>query len=171
MVDTESTGLDLDNDRAVEVGWLELSDPFGHGPTGLFIPPHDITQADPEALQINRYHERLAGEPVDQDYEQTRILHIALLGQTLAGANPRFDAAMLTHLFRDAGLTPTDPWHHRLVDVEAYAAGALAIPPDAIPGLDGLCQGLDLPRPDHSALGDATAAAAVLAKLTGRGGR
>jgi DNA polymerase-3 subunit epsilon len=159
IVDTETTGLDEDNDRAVEVGWLGWRSPG----SGLFVPPHSIEHAHPEALAKNRYHERaLAAEPRDYTYAATRQLHGLLLGATLAGANPRYDARMLAHLFRDAGLTPVQPWHHRLLDVQAYAGGILGFPPWALPSLLTLTQVLGLPEPTHGAWDDAVAVARVL---------
>lgn len=159
VVDTETTGLDEDRDRAVEVGWLGWHAP-GHG---LFVPPHVITGADPEALRINGYHRRGLGRgPRDYLYHRTRDLYRALTGATLAGANPRFDARMLVHLFRDAGLSPVQPWHHRLLDVQAYAGGILGFPPNALPSLALLCEVTGVPAPTHGAWDDAVAVARVL---------
>lgn len=163
VVDTETTGLDEDCARPVEVGWLGWHSPG----SGLFIPPHSLGYHEPEALAINRYHERLAGQPRDDGYYWTRQLHTALLGQTLAGANPRFDARMLVHLFRTAGLHPVAPWHHRLLDVQAYAGGILGFAPWALPSLHTLTQVCGLPAPTHGAWDDAVAVCRVLDVVAG----
>lgn len=157
VVDTETTGLDLVRHRPVEVAWLG----WRSTGAGVFVPPHTLAGADPRALEINDYRHRIDGRPVDQGFTATRQLHEVLTGASLAGANVRFDAAMLAHLFRAAGLEP-EPWHHRLVDIEAYAAGVLGIPPYTLAGLRELCQMLDLDEPSHGAWDDACAAANVL---------
>lgn len=165
VVDTETTGLDLLRHRPVEVGWLH----WGGTGRDLFVPPHDLDGADPDALEINRYAERIAGRQRDTAYSHTARLHRVLTNAVLAGAGVRFDAAMLSHLFRDAGLEPVEPWHYRLLDVQAYAAGHLGIPPWALPSLRDLCQLLDLRTPTHTAMDDAELAAAVLTAVSPKG--
>lgn len=154
VVDTETTGLDPDRHEVCEVAWLRVGTP-GSG-AGLFVPPHSLIGADPEALRINGYAKRLASLPVDASYATTRFLHGALSGNTLAGSSPAFDAAFLAGLFRRAGLDPR-PWHHRLLDLSAYAAGVLGLDPAALPGLSDVCERLGVPRPEpkHTALADA----------------
>lgn len=163
VVDTETDGLDLMWNRPVEVGWLAWR---GFG-SGVFVPPHRLGEhSDRTALQINAYQERIERRERDDDYDHTRLLHMRLTGAVLAGANVRFDAAMLSWLFRDAGLPP-EPWHHRLLDVEAYAAGRLNIPPWRLPGLRELVQLTGVPyEPTHGAWADVRAAAAVLDAVT-----
>lgn len=158
VVDTETTGLDPDLHRAVEVAWLTW-----RGPGACeFVPPHTLDHADPRALEINRYRERIANRRRDYTFERTRQLHELLTGATLAGANPRFDAAMLRHLFRDARLSPLEPWHHRLLDVQAYAGGLLGFPPWDLPSLATLCEVTGVPAPTHGAWDDAVAVSRVL---------
>lgn len=166
IVDTETTGLDEDRSRAVEVAWLGWRGPG----SGVFVPPHTLDYFEPEALEINRYAERIEHEPRDYTYAYTRQLHDLLGGATLAGANPRFDARMLRHLFADAGLAPLDPWHHRLLDVQAYVGGLLGFAPWDLPSLLTLTEVLGLPAPDHGAWNDAVAVARVLDAVLGKGG-
>lgn len=161
VLDTETDGLDPDLNRPLEVGYLSWPD-ADHGPRGLFVPPHTLDHATPEALRINGYRERIAPRRRDYTYAQARDLHTALAGNTLAGANVRFDAGMLRHLFRDAGLRPYEPWHYRLVDIEAYAGGILGFPPWALPSLSKLCETVGVPPGDHGAWPDAVAAWHVL---------
>ena len=174
IVDTETTGLDLMRHRPVEVAWLNWRVRNHAHDGGVFIPPHNLTNADDKALQINRYAERIAFSDQrrwDLDYSATRELHKLLTGATLAGANVRFDAAMLSHLFRAAHLFP-EPWHYRLLDIEAFAAGVLGMLPWEVPSLRTLCDRLGVhPRPDHTAWSDVVAGAAVLDKLVPAGVR
>jgi hypothetical protein len=160
VVDTETDGLDEDHNRPCEVAWR-----WWRGTAvGLFIPPHRLgehTQA--KALEINRYEERGLDntDRWDLDYRATGLLHEMLQGATLAGANPRFDARMLNHLFIAADLAP-NPWHYRLLDVQAYAAGRLGIPPWSMPGLHTLTELMGVPTPTHGAMDDVVAACTVL---------
>lgn len=173
VVDVESTGLDPLRHIPIEVAWLNLET----GASGHFIPPHtarDIRRAEPRALEINRYAQRIAGRKQDDGAETLR-LHQALTGSTLCGANPAFDAAMLSILFRRhrAGwwnrllrrstLDPA-PWHYRLWDVSAYAAGVLGL--DVLPGLAWVCSKLNVEPGDHTAVEDVRATAECFRALT-----
>lgn len=78
------------------------------------------------------------------------------------GANPAFDAAFLTARWGTA------PWHLRLLDVEAYAMGALGY--DRPRGLATITQdlrarGFEIPVPDHSAAADVAATRAAFYAL------
>ena len=166
VVDTETTGLDPRQHDLCEVGWVTLA---GLG-AGHFIPPHTTRGADPTALRINRYFERLHAYPVDLDYSATTTLHIALRGNVLAGCNPRFDAAFLTGLFLEAGLAP-EPWHHHFLDLSVYAAAVLGIEPEQLPSLRAVAEALDLsPNDDvaHTAYGDAQLTATCIAECRAR---
>jgi len=163
IVDTETDGLDPDRHEPVEVAWLRFRE-YG---AGSFIPPHSLAFADPEALRINRYEERLRGKPWDDRFSAAEALHITLRGNVLAGFNPAFDAAMLGILFRRAGL-PVQPWHYRLLDLSAFGAGVLGLHPAHLPGGDRLAQLLDVrieDRERHTAMGDCQLAADVLSRL------
>lgn len=78
------------------------------------------------------------------DFE--RDLIEALEDATLVGANPAFDAAMLRARWGFA------PWHYRLLDIEAYAAGFLGW--SEMRGLAGVAEALGVAAPDHTAAGD-----------------
>lgn len=169
VCDVESTGLDMNTSMAVEVSYWNLDT----DECGTFIPPHSIVDAHPDALAINRYHERIAGKPVDRDYALAEVLHRQLRGQILAGSNPSFDAHMLRRLFTDGGFTSVAPWHHRMLDLSPYAAGVLELDPRELLGLAKVCDALGVPAiPDHSAQGDVTATGLcfkVLFERTGYG--
>ena len=117
VVDTETTSLRAYPGSVTEIAWYDLRDGVG----GSFIPPHTLDGADPKALEISRYHERIAGRPVDAD--QTRAFHRMLRsdGQAIiVGSNPNFDLAQLKELFTWARMAP-EPWQRRVFDPAAAA--------------------------------------------------
>lgn len=154
MVDTETTGLE-DCHVAVEVAW-ELP---GIGRRSFIPPftPDDIKGADRAALHINRFYERGLDKAVqDVGFVETRKLHQALKGNTLAASNPSFDARMLSKLFAKAGLA-IRPWFYRMCDISAYAAGVLGVDPAELEGLRDICLRLGVNPGDHSAINDVRA--------------
>ncbi len=161
VVDVETNGLNPDRHIVVEVGWWNLMTEE----CGTFVPPHAwrdaVTGADLDALRVNRYLDRLAGDERDTTGKAANELWHQLDGNTLAGANPAFDAAFLRNMFAEAydlddhGFDGPPQWHHRLLDLSAYAAGVLNIPVTELPGLSTVCArlGIDHPRA-HTADGD-----------------
>lgn len=100
-----------------------------------------LLEADPEALRINRYHERMAvpegAEALDMITGQTLTLgelfkeiHQLLDGAILIGSNVgAFDADFLRRMLGSA------PWHYRPVCAATLAAGFLyAAEPGEMPG-------------------------------------
>ncbi|MGH3978436.1 MAG: 3'-5' exonuclease [Pseudonocardiaceae bacterium] len=165
VVDCETTGLDAWH-YPVEVAWWNLAT----DQRGCFVPPHErwLFGADPQALACNRYEQRIAHRVVDADYTAATVLAQQLAGNILAGSAPAFDAGMLRRLFvtcqgaREGGRHAAwrDPWHHRLLDLAAYTAGAVGLDPARLPGLDRVCQllGVDYdPEAAHGAEHDVTA--------------
>jgi DNA polymerase III subunit epsilon len=166
VVDVETTGLDPDRHLVVEVAWWNLTTEA----RGSFVPPHSwrdaVTEADLEALRVNRYFDRLAEAEQDTNGKAAGELWDQLDGNTLAGSNPAFDAAFLRAMFSDAydlddhGIDEAPRWHHRLLDLSAYAAGVLGLPPEALPGLSTVCELLGVTNPaPHTADGDVIATA------------
>jgi DNA polymerase-3 subunit epsilon len=144
FLDVETTGRDPDRHEVWEIAYA-----IDDGPIRSAIVPHTFTNPDPKALAMNGYLDRALDAKPDRAFED--LLRARLDGATIVGANPAFDAAFLRARWGYA------PWHHRLWDVEAYAAGVLVL--DKVPGLatiammlDGL--GREIPEPDHSAAGD-----------------
>lgn len=147
-LDTETTGLDPTRHEVWEIAFARQS-----GPVQSEVVSHVGISADPKALEIGGYHAR-AG----YSYALPRSAHFendvfqALQGNTLVGANPAFDAAFLKARWGSA------PWKYRLLDIEAYAMGALGY--DVPHGLKGIAEdlrndhGADIPHPDHTASGD-----------------
>lgn len=161
VVDTETSGLDYAA-TVLEVAAIDLE-------TGdeLYFVPHisQFSVIEPQAFQVNKYFER--GTWKQMLDEEATIAHYQALenmldGNVLAAANPAFDARQLT-----TGNPPAirATWHHRLGDVSNYAAGKLDIPLSDLPGLSTVCEKLEVDQPDHTALGDARAAAECIRRL------
>lgn len=149
VVDLETTGLSPERHMIVEVAWWNLAT----DKHGRFVPPHDVSHAlafgDLPALEMNGYRERLADAPQYDGYEE---LYAELAGNTFAGSNPAFDTAFLRRV------TFATPWHHRLADLAAYAAGAFALSPGEMPGLADVCERLGVHNPTaHTAEADVRA--------------
>lgn len=163
VVDVESTGLDPKVHVPIEIAAINVDT----GEVLSFVPylsPNMLVLADPDALRINRYFERGVYKKA-LDEQGTANMYLGpwefLRGNTLAGANPRFDAAMLVSGHdRFTTAKVEEPWHHRLPDVSSYVAGALGIYAAELPGLADCCERLGgVNDVEHSALGDAKAAA------------
>ena len=181
VVDTETTGLDPNVHVPVEVAAINVTT----GEELRFVPyvsRDQLGAADPRAMQINRYYERglFAQACPFRETKDWDSLWAMLRGNTLAGANPRFDAAMLVAGYASAQragggyIAPEESWHFRLADLSAYTAGVLGLDPTDLPGLDRCCElcGVANDAP-HTAMGDARATVAcfqVLAGLAADGG-
>lgn len=191
FIDTETTGTDPDLHQVWEVAYI-LAD---HDPdqARLTISSRqrfvdagvDLTNADPMALQISRFHQRrhdqIAPPAGGRCPSATIAQEVArdTAGRHLVGAVPAFDAAFLTRMLRRHGTAPA--WHYHLIDVEAlvagylqgFAAGTLRHAEDATSAEVAACKGpsaapwksTDLaeavgvttdPASKHTALGDAT---------------
>jgi DNA polymerase-3 subunit epsilon len=158
VCDIESTGLDLARHVPLEVAAINV-DTDEHIWFVPYLNPHDLLKADPEALEINRYYERGVWRNAltqEDTYAQYLRLWDMLRGNTLGGANPRFDADMLLA----APDSPTvEVWHYALADVKSYVAGALGLYPAELPSLFECCGLLGVENGcEHSALEDARAA-------------
>lgn len=155
VVDTETTGLDPAVHVPVEIAWHDVDT----DDRGWFLPPvtaEQLAAADPIAMEINRYWQRIGRHPATDGGAGVRSLHDALHGHTLAGSKPAFDAAMLAPLFASYGLSP-EPQHHHPVDLPSFACGRLGLDPGALAGLHAVCDHLGIPPGDHTAAGDVAA--------------
>jgi DNA polymerase III alpha subunit (gram-positive type) len=166
VVDVETTGLDPAEHVVVEVAWWCLET----GEKDRFVPPHgdfEMRDAMVQALTVNGYYDRGLDNPSGWDRDGTALhrLHEVLQGQTLVGANPLFDIAFLGPLFAGAGLA-VQPWHYRVLDVEAYARGVLGL--DYMPSLSRVCELLAVEPGDHTAAGDVAATGWALLELESR---
>jgi DNA polymerase-3 subunit epsilon len=163
VVDLETTGLHS-TAWPLEVAAINVDT----GEELQFVPYVTDTalgNADRKALQINRYYERgVWEEMLDEDAtkEKWDLLRKMLDGNTLGGSNPRFDAGIMSRFIGE-------PWHHRLADLSAYAAGRFGLNPNQLPGLADVCARLDITNhEEHSAYYDAIATAECFKALMRR---
>lgn len=162
VVDTETGGLSA-NAPVLEIAAvnIESGEEFRVVP---FLTPAQLATCEPEALAINRYYERRVFADMLDDVAANanafNWLKNMLDGNVFAGSNPAFDAPHIAKLLN------SEPWHHRKLALESYAAGVLGLPLDELPGLNKVCEILGVENEDpHSALGDARATAECFRKL------
>jgi hypothetical protein len=162
IVDTETISLTPGPDIVCEVAWWSLET----GSRGVFVPPHDITKADPAALEINRYYERGLDlqDLWDTDGVMLDRFHAEMRGNHLVGSNPGFDVSMLNPLFAQFRL-PLSPWTYVPLDVGTYAAGVLGLPIGARLSTAKLAAKIGIDPGDHSAEGDVTCTGRCLLEL------
>lgn len=175
VVDVETTGLDPVRHHVLEVAAINVTT----GDELYFVPALPVgalDDADGKALKINGYFSRdvyahrLDTATSEGYWDQ---LWDWLDGNTLAGSNPTFDAAMINNAqhWNASGRTTRrqSPWHHRLADLSAYAGAALHLAPNQLAGLAQVCEALNVENGcEHSALGDARATAECFQVLKGR---
>lgn len=170
FVDCETTGL-LRHHHI-----LELAYAVGNAEPVVLYPPVNnpnaieywLQNAEPKALEVNKWLDRF---PLDEDQPTSSMVDWlkffeAVKNKTLVGANPRFDVEFISReylLFDER-----EPWHHRLFDIQAYAAGVfgwtkLKSFAAVVEELTEL--GFELPKPDHTAKGDVIATRAAWAAL------
>lgn len=167
VVDVETSGLDPLTHDVLEVAAIDLT----AGDELHFVPtptrPEWQTNAEPEALRINRYYERgVYNDQVDTATTGKRWKTLAdmLDGNILAGANPQFDAAFVDAALRHWGIEPTR--RHQLRDLATYASGILRLDPAEPISSAAIFAKLGIVNRDpHSARGDATATAAAFSAL------
>lgn len=113
FIDTETTGLDVRIHQPWELTyWREDHDE----PVTIQL-PHTLKHADPQALEINGYYERVNYLAASTYGEAARTrLAQHLTGVTLVGSKPEFDMAMLKNW-----VIGYEPWHHRPINVSDMA--------------------------------------------------
>lgn len=159
-VDVESTGLDPRIHQPYEVAWWREDEDDAHG---MWL-PHSLEYADPNALAIGNYWERMGGPWPGRNggqHEKDRLIHV-LQGVTLVGSNPAFDAAMLTRFIG------APVWHYRTINVADVAMTVFDWHRPR--GLAAIVEHLQvrghrIPEPDHTAGGDVRATRAVYVAL------
>lgn len=151
-LDTETTGLDPNKHEVWQIAYAIDGDDVRTS----HVAHHGLT-ADATALEMNHYFDEMPLEKLHGANSQMWewLLFQNLHDATLVGANPSFDAAFLANRWGKA------PWRFRLLDVEAYAMGALGF--DEPRGLATISNtlrdqhGYEIPSPDHTAAGDVAA--------------
>jgi hypothetical protein len=143
FVDVETVGLDMEHDI-----W-EVAIAIGDGEIAVFQVPHSLQNANPKALEINGYRSRINRLGINPSID----IYLANLleGMTLVGANPSFDAYRLQRRWG------RQPWHYRMIDVEAMAVPIFKLVRPL--GLHNLVnelknRGFDIPENNHTAAGD-----------------
>lgn len=159
FVDIETTGLDPTVHQVVEIAYA-----VGDSDIVTLRIPHTLKRHSAGALEVSRYFERELGDPLSWTRSaETQLFLGSLVGATLVGANPAFDARFLGDKY---GVV----WHHRLLDIEAYAAGHLLEP--APLGLAALVErfqedGYPITTPDHTAANDVAAVRDIYRAIRG----
>lgn len=178
-VDVESTGLDPARHHPYELAFA-----VDDGPIWTVLLPHTLRYADPAALDVGRYHERGIRHAYRDQQRGAMPVHAGLPDfvaaftapdgskNTLVCANPHFDANMLFRkvicreswtsrarraLRLPAPPAPAEPWHYRMLDIEAYAAGVFDwAKPRGLRDIHAHLTrlGYSIPAPDHTAAAD-----------------
>ena len=162
-LDLETTGLDVANDRVVQIGAVAM-----RGPVILDAPRIDthVHPGVPISAASTRVHgitdPEVAGAPPLVDLHES--LAETLAGRVVIGQNIRFDLAVLRHEAARAGL----PWHDPPALDVAHLAGALDRGLVDL-GLESLANRFGVTIDErHDALGDSLAAARIFAELVPR---
>jgi ATP-dependent DNA helicase DinG len=161
VIDTETTGLDPQNDRLIDIGAVRLDE-------DLSVTDRFTTLVDPET-PIPLFVARLTGIS-DADVAGAPRIAEALAGlrefagdATLVGHNAAFDREHLAAAARRSGTPPLSG-----VWFDTLEAALLLFPEFDRHALPVLVEELGLSWPAHRALPDAEATAAVLARLARR---
>lgn len=172
FLDTETTGLDPKRHQVWEVAYSTGLDK----PVEVFQVWHSLTNADPAALRINGYLDRVNENYVKTDEEMARhrnghsllpytFTQGALWDAYVIGSNPAFDTSFLREALGFA------PWKHRLIDLSniAMAKFSTPVPMGMKEVRDRLTEmGYDIPEPDHTAKRDVETLKACYEILTSR---
>lgn len=164
VFDTETTGLDNNLDRVIEIGCVELDNRF---PTGRFLHHYINAQGrsvHPEAQAVHGISDAdLADKPVFGAVLQEFLEFID--GAKLVAHNANFDIGFINAEFDRLGVPPVEP--SLVVDTLAIARRKHPMGPNS---LDALCRryGIDNShRTRHGALLDSELLAEVYIELIG----
>ena len=155
FVDTEATGLDHARHELTEVAWVVRFED-GRQEERVYYPEHTLDAAEPDALRMTRYHERIAPRETTPMAEWLGQFLADARDAVLVGAVPDFDARHFELACRKLGLEPT--WDHHLLDVETLALPLIAPGPERPRSLARTCEALGIehdPSQAHGALYDA----------------
>ena len=162
-LDLETTGLDVANDRIVQIGAVPM-----RGPVLLHEPRID-THVDP-GVRISAVSARIHGITDSEVAGAPKLAELIdslaemLAGRVVVGQNIRFDLAVLRHEAARAGV----PWHDPPALDVAHLAGALDRGLVDL-GLESLATRFGVTiEARHDAVGDSLAAAEIFAALVPR---
>ena len=165
FVDTEATGLDHARHELTEVAWIVRFED-GTQVEREYVPEHTLDGAEPDALRLTHYDDRLADAPRTPMSEWLGQFLEDATDAVLVGAVPDFDARHLDQACRKLGVEPT--WDHHLLDVETLALPLIAPGPEAPRSLARTCAALGVEHDRdqaHGALYDAKQAMAVFDRV------
>jgi len=164
IFDTETTGLDKNEDRIIEIGCIELHNRFPTGQTfHVYINPQG-KQVHPDALAVHGIsNERLADKPIFPKIAGDFLTFTD--GARLVAHNAMFDLGFINAELERIGQLPISI--DRIVDTLALARRKHPMGPNS---LDALCKryGIDNSRRTlHGALLDSEILADVYIELIG----
>jgi oligoribonuclease (3'-5' exoribonuclease) len=159
FLDIETTGLDPRVHDMLEVAMV-VRDPFDEAVDEEigFAMAINLAAADPRALEVNRYQQRLPELRRAQidDAGALALLMTTLRGAIVVGNNVQFDLRFIEQFLVECESPDTTPWFYSPVDLKALAAGRLSMgePPWST---NKVADAAGVPIPDgyHSALVDA----------------
>jgi DNA polymerase III alpha subunit (gram-positive type) len=143
FVDTETTGLNPQTDKLVEVTYAVENDE----PVTLFF---GVKKVPAFIDDLTKFSERRVYEEPEATEEQKQALRNALKNQTMVAGNPKFDVGFL----EANGLYTA---HYRTLDVQSYAMAKLDL--DYLPSMNQIHdilveRGFSFTAPDHSSRND-----------------
>lgn len=163
VLDTETTGLDVQHDRIVQIGAVRLT---GENPAET----HSYSQLVNPGVPIPKLSSRVHGIDDADVANQPGFAEVVaglvefIAGQVVVGHSIHFDLAMLRHEARRHKIAWTEP---RVLDIAFLAAGLDRELVDN--SLDSLALGFGVSvQGRHTALGDARTTAAVYQALLAR---
>jgi DNA polymerase III subunit epsilon len=164
VFDTETTGLDKNSDRVIEIGAVELVNRFSTGRRfHVFINPQG-KQVHPDAEKVHGINNaQLADKPVFADIVDGFLDFID--GAKLVAHNASFDTDFINAEFSRLELPPVE--QSIVIDTLLLARRKHPMGPNS---LDGLCKRYNIDnshRTLHGALLDAELLAEVYLELTG----
>ena len=142
FVDTETTGLDPETEKLVELTWATSTSE----PETLWFGVQEVPEFVDNLIGFTK--RGIAGRQSDH-FAVARFL-AASTGNTMVAANPAFDKAFL----EKAGLWR---FHYRMLDIEAYAYGKISGFME-VPSMKQIADFLNLKQqPDHTSRNDVLA--------------
>lgn len=160
--DIETTGLSWRDSNAIEIAYMtedmlipEVVIPYALTPGWPGFPSgFPWGNADLKAMEVNHFYERYpSGVEYSGEHAVAKMIEV-MTGSTLVGANVRFDARFIEKLIGE------EVWHHRLFDLQAYAAGVFGW--DRPRSWSDICKHIEYLEPGFMTSPDHTAAADTL---------
>ena len=165
FIDIEATGLNVIKHEIIEIGCvlttpsLQVIEEFE-----LKIKPEHIENADPAALKINQYDEKLWKKAITLA-EAMEVLSKKVKNCIMVGQNVAFDSGFLEHAFVKTGVENT--MHYHKLDTISIAWAKLYHEPDLEHfSLREMCVRFGIKNDHaHTALSDARATYLLYKKL------